>query len=131
VRIIFHTHKGNLENIFYLREERLNMVKVVEVNDGNFAQEVLASSLPVLVDFWAEWCAPCKMVSPVVEEIAVQFEGRLKVASLNVDDNPITASQYSVMSIPSLLLLKGGSEVERIVGAYPKKHLISKLEGIL
>ncbi len=107
------------------------MAKVVEVNDGNFAQEVLASSLPVLVDFWAEWCAPCKMVSPVVEEIAAQFEGRLKVASLNVDDNPITTSQYSVMGIPSLLLLKGGSEVERIVGAYPKKHLISKLEGIL
>jgi len=107
------------------------MAKVVEVNDGNFAQEVLASSLPVLVDFWAEWCAPCKMVSPVVEEIAAQFEGRLKVASLNVDDNPITTSQYSVMSIPSLLFLKGGSEVERIVGAYPKKHLISKLEGIL
>lgn len=107
------------------------MAKVVEVNDGNFAQEVLASSLPVLVDFWAEWCAPCKMVSPVVEEIAAEFEGRLKVASLNVDDNPITTSQYSVMSIPSLLLLKGGSEVERIVGAYPKKHLISKLEGIL
>jgi thioredoxin 1 len=109
----------------------LNMAEVVEVNDGNFAQEVLASSLPVLVDFWAEWCAPCKMVSPVVEEIAAEFEGRLKVASLNVDDNPITTSQYSVMSIPSLLLLKGGSEVERIVGAYPKKHLISKLEGIL
>lgn len=107
------------------------MAEVVEVNDGNFAQEVLASSLPVLVDFWAEWCAPCKMVSPVVEEIAAEFEGRLKVASLNVDDNPITTSQYSVMSIPSLLLLKGGSEVERIVGAYPKKHLISKLEGIL
>lgn len=109
----------------------MNMAKVVEVNDRNFAQEVLASSLPVLVDFWAEWCAPCKMVSPVVEEIAAQFEGRLKVASLNVDENPITASQYSVMSIPSLLLLKGGREVERIVGAHPKKHLISKLEGIL
>jgi len=107
------------------------MAKPVEVNDSNFDQEVLESSLPVLVDFWAEWCAPCRMISPVVEEIGDEYEGRLKVASLNVEDCPITASQYGVMSIPSLLVFQEGEEVERIVGALPKERLISKLEVIL
>ncbi len=107
------------------------MAKLMEVNDANFEQEVLKSSLPVLVDFWAQWCAPCRMISPIVEEIGEDYEGRLKVVSLNVDDNPITASQYAVMSIPSLLIFQDGKEVERIVGALPKEYLVSKLEGIL
>ncbi len=107
------------------------MAGPIEVNDSNFGQEVLKSSLPVLVDFWAEWCAPCRMISTLVEEIGAEYEGRLKVASLNVDDSPITTSQYGVMSIPSLLVFQEGKEVKRMVGALPKEHLIAKLEEIL
>ena len=107
------------------------MAEPIEVDDSNFDQEVLGAALPVLVDFWAEWCAPCKMISPIVAEIGDEYAGRLKVASLNVDNSPITASQYGVMSIPSLLVFQGGKEIERIVGALPKEHLVSKLEEIL
>lgn len=107
------------------------MAGPIEVDDSNFDREVLETTLPVLVDFWAEWCAPCKMISSIVAEIGNKYVGRLKVASLNVDNSPIKASQYGVMSIPSLLVFQGGEEVERIVGALPKAHLISKLEEIL
>ena len=97
------------------------------LNDDNFSNEVLESDLPVLVDFWAEWCGPCRMVGPVVEEIARDYEGRLKVCKLNVDQAPNTAAKYSIMSIPTLAVFKGGKEVERIIGALPRQAIEEKI----
>ena len=103
----------------------------VEVTDENFKAEVLDAKIPVLVDFWAEWCMPCKMLAPVVEAIAKEYEGKLKVCKLNVDDAPVTATQYSVMSIPTLLLFKEGKVVDKIVGVVPKAAIDSKLKPLL
>ncbi len=103
-------------------------MKPIVINDGNFQQEVLSSDKPVLVDFWAEWCGPCKMIAPVVEEIANQYEGKLKVGKLDVDANPTVPTQYGIRSIPTLLVFHGGKVVEQIIGAVPKKHLLSKLQ---
>jgi len=107
------------------------MSSPVEVNDGNFESEVLKSDLLFLVDFWAPWCGPCHMVSPIVEEIGENYEGKLKVGKLNVDENSQTASQYGIMSIPSVLFFKGGKVVDQIVGAVPKQHFIEKIDRIL
>lgn len=96
---------------------------MVNVTDANFKQEVLESNLPCLVDFWAEWCMACKMVAPVVEEIARENEGRLKVCKLNVDDGHETSSEYGVTSIPTLTIFKNGKAVDRIVGSVPKAKL--------
>ena len=93
------------------------------VNDKNFKQEVLESNLPALVDFWAEWCGPCRMVAPVVEQISKEYKGKLKVCKLNVDDSPKTASSYDIMSIPTLAIFKNGKVVDKIVGALPKAEL--------
>ncbi len=98
------------------------------VNDNNFEEEVLKSELPVLVDFWAPWCAPCSMVAPVVEEIAEEYEGKLKVCKLNVDEGQKTASEYRIMSIPTLTIFKDGTAVDMIVGAVPKSQLEEKLK---
>jgi thioredoxin 1 len=106
------------------------MSSPVELNDGNFESEVLKSDKPVLVDFWAPWCGPCRMVGPVVEEIAKDYEGKLKVGKLNVDDNSQTAVQYGIMSIPNLLFFKGGKVIDQIVGAVPKQHFIEKIDKI-
>ncbi|MBI3326240.1 MAG: thioredoxin [Nitrospinae bacterium] len=97
------------------------MGKALAVTDSTFAQEVLQSKQPVLVDFWADWCGPCKAIAPVVEELAGAYEGQLKVLKLDVDENPRTASAYRVQSIPTLLVFKDGKPAERIVGAVPKK----------
>jgi len=91
--------------------------------DDNFKQEVLEADLPVLVDFWAPWCAPCHMVAPAVEEIAAEYKGRLKVCKLNVDEGRGTASGYGIMSIPTLAVFKGGELVDKVVGALPKPDL--------
>ena len=99
----------------------------VQVNDGNFKQEVLESDLPVLVDFWAEWCAPCQMVAPTVEEIAKQYQGKLKVCKVNVDEAPKSAGNYGIMSIPTLSIFKGGQVMEQVVGAVPKSDLEKKI----
>ncbi|KPL05429.1 MAG: thioredoxin [candidate division Zixibacteria bacterium SM1_73] len=107
------------------------MSSPVEVNDGNFESEVLKSDLLFLVDFWAPWCGPCHMVSPIVEEIGENYEGKLKVGKLNVDESSQTASQYGIMSIPSVLFFKGGKVVDQIVGAVPKQHFIEKIDRIL
>jgi thioredoxin 1 len=107
------------------------MSSPVELNDGNFESEVLKSDLPVLVDFWAPWCGPCKMVGPIVEEIAKDYEGKLKVGKLNVDDKSQTAGQYGIMSIPNLLFFKGGKVVDQIVGAVAKQQFVEKLDKIL
>ena len=102
----------------------------ITATDRDF-DTVIAGETPVLVDFWAEWCGPCKMVSPIVEELAAEYPDRLKVAKLNVDDNPHTAMSYDVMSIPTLILYKDGEERKRIVGARPKHALVEELAEFL
>jgi thioredoxin 1 len=101
---------------------------IITVSDDSFDEEVAASETPVLVDFWAEWCGPCKMVAPVLEEIAADKAGELKIAKLNVDDNPRTAQRFQVMSIPTLLLFKAGEPTSRIVGARSKNQILSEFE---
>jgi thioredoxin 2 len=103
-------------------------VDPVTVSDATFAAEVERSPLPVLVDMWAPWCGPCRTVGPIVDQIAAELAGRLKVAKMNVDDNPATSSRFGVRSIPTLLVFKDGREVDRIVGAQPKAAIVSRLE---
>ena len=103
----------------------------VHVNDSNFAAEVVQSPLPVLVDFWAEWCGPCRMIGPVVEEIANELAGKLKVVKVNVDEAQNLAAQYRVMSIPTLMIFKQGKMVSQMVGAMPKEAMLSKVKPFL
>jgi thioredoxin 1 len=98
------------------------------VTDATFKDEVLDSELPVLVDFWAPWCGPCRMVAPVVDEISQQYAGRIKVVKMNTDENPEVASTYGIRSIPTLMIFKGGSRVDMVVGAVPKTTLATTLE---
>ena len=100
---------------------------VMEVSDANFQAEVLNAELPVIVDFWAAWCGPCRMVSPLIEEIAKDYEGKVKVTKLNVDENRETAGKYGIMSIPTILLFKDGSVSKQVVGAMPKTALVTEL----
>lgn len=102
---------------------------IVVVTDQDFERQVLRADLPVLVDFWAEWCGPCHMVAPVVEEIAAEQAGNLRVAKLNVDDNPRTAEQFGVMSIPTLILFRGGQERGRVIGVQGKESIVRALLG--
>jgi thioredoxin 1 len=104
---------------------------IVQVTDQNFEATVTASTQLVLVDFWATWCAPCKMLRPVVEELATEYEGRVVVAELDVDANPVTASKFTVLSIPSLILFRAGKPAERIVGYKPKAYLKQKIDAVL
>jgi thioredoxin 1 len=104
---------------------------LVHVNDKSFSLEVLNSDLPVLVDFWATWCGPCHSISPIVEELAKEFVGRVKVTKLNVDENPSIPSQYGVRGIPTLILFKGGKILDQIVGAVPKARLKAMIEKAL
>lgn len=101
----------------------------LKFTDANFQSEVLESDVPVLVDFYADWCGPCKMMSPVIEELAGEYEGTVKVGKLNVDEQPSTAQKYRVMSIPTMLVIKNGEAVETIVGAVPKSSIVEKLEA--
>lgn len=103
----------------------------VEFTETNFDQEVLKAATPVLVDLWAAWCGPCRMIAPVVEEFAGKYQGKVKVGKLNVDDHPAVAGQYRVMNIPTLLLFKDGSEVDRIVGVVPKEELARRIERVI
>ena len=107
------------------------MAEPVNVSDQQFEQQVLQAGNPVLVDFWAEWCAPCKAIAPIVEELAQEFDGKVSFAKLDVDSNPLTATQYGVRSIPTLLIFQGGKVVEQVVGAVPKAVLKKKLESVL
>ncbi len=102
-------------------------MKPLEITDVTFENEVLKSEVPVLIDFWAVWCGPCKMIAPVVEEIAKEYNGKLKVAKLDVDSNPKTAMSYGIRSIPTLLIIKGGQVVDQMVGAVPKNKIVEKI----
>ncbi len=107
------------------------MAAASEVTDSTFNQEVLESNVPVLVDFWAPWCGPCRMVAPVVEEIAVQYDGKVKVVKVNTDENPQVASAYGIRSIPTLMIFKDGQRVDMVVGAVPKTTVANTLEKYL
>lgn len=107
------------------------MAKPLEVCDTSFEQEVIKSALPTLTDFWAEWCSPCRMIAPILLEIAAKYDGKLKITKLDVDHNPATAMAFGVMSIPTLILFKNGQPVERIVGYQPKERLLKTLQPYL
>ena len=102
-----------------------------EIKDADFDKEVLKATLPVLVDFWAPWCGPCRMVSPVVDKLGEKYAGKIKVVKLNVDDNPETAQKYRVMSIPTLMFFKSGEVADTVVGAVPEARLQSKIDGVI
>lgn len=103
----------------------------MEFTEQNFEQEVTKSAVPVLVDMWAAWCGPCRLLTPVVEELAGKYQGKMKVGKLNVDDHPQVAGQFRIMNIPTLLLFKGGQEVDRIVGVVPKEELSRRVERVI
>ena len=107
------------------------MSNLLEVTDETFDTEIVNSDIPALVDFWAAWCGPCRMVGPVVEELAKEYDGRVKVMQLNVDNNPNTAQKYGIFSIPTILIFKGGQVAAQIVGAMPKKQYADKLNELL
>ena len=104
-------------------------MKPVEITDDNFESEVLKSGTPVLIDFWAVWCGPCKIIAPIVEELALEYDGKIKVGKLDVDSNQQTSIKYGVRSIPTLLLFKDGNVKETIIGAVPKKLIVEKLNA--
>lgn len=107
------------------------MAKPIELTDQNFESEVIKADKPVLVDFWAEWCGPCKMIAPAIEELAASYEGKAKIGKLDVDSNLQVASSYNVRSIPSLLIFKGGEVVDTIIGAVPKSEISKRLDSAL
>lgn len=102
----------------------------VNITDSSFEKEVLQSETPVIVDFWASWCGPCRMIAPMLEEVAKEMDGKVVIAKVDIDSNQATAQKYSVMSIPSLLFFKGGTLVDQMVGAVPKAQLIEKIEKV-
>ncbi len=106
-------------------------MKPIEITDGNFETEVLQSDKPVIIDFWAVWCAPCRMIAPIMEEFAQEYDGRLKVGKLDVDVNQQTAIKYGVRSIPTVLIIKNGEVVDTIIGALPKNVFVDKIEAVL
>ncbi len=105
--------------------------KTVTVTDADFEQTVLQSDTPVMVDFWAPWCGPCRAVAPTLEELAAQYEGKLVIAKVNTDENPRYMSEYGVMAIPTMIIFKNGEEVDRIQGAGPKSFYTSRIEALL
>ena len=107
------------------------MSAVQEVTDKNFEAEAVNSDLPVLIDFWAPWCAPCRAITPVVDELAKEYAGKLKVVKMNVDDNPVTPSRYGVRSIPNLLIIKNGQVKEQIIGAQPKGQFVTAISKVV
>ncbi|MFN3533922.1 MAG: thioredoxin [Desulfatiglandales bacterium] len=107
------------------------MSEVVHVTDSNFESEILNSDIPAMVDFWAEWCGPCKMVGPIIEELAKEYKGRIKIAKLNVDQNRDTPARYGIRNIPTMIFFKAGKAVDTVIGAYPKSFLEERLKALL
>ena len=107
------------------------MTKPVDVSDQDFTEKVIEAEKPVLVDFWAEWCGPCRMVAPIVEELAGEYEGKVDFTKLNVDFNPTVATTFGIRSIPTLLVFKGGKPVDQVIGAVPKAEIKKRLEAAL
>ena len=107
------------------------MAEIAEVTDGNFEAEVLQSDLPVVVDFWAEWCAPCRQIAPIVKELAGEYDGRVKIVKMNVDESPAAPGKYGVRAIPTLLAFQGGQVVEQLQGARPKAALEEMVQKLL
>ena len=106
------------------------MANVMEVTDNTFEKEVIESGIPAIVDFWAEWCMPCKIMEPVIGEIAKEFEGKIKISKINVDENTETATDLTVMNIPTLIFFKDGREAGRVTGVVSKKELLKKIEEL-
>lgn len=107
------------------------MADIQQVSDSSFDGDVLKAGVPVLIDFWAPWCGPCRAIAPIVEELASEYDGKLKIVKMNVDDNPQTPAQYGVRGIPNLILFKGGEVKQQIVGAVPKAHLVKAIDDVV
>jgi thioredoxin 1 len=107
------------------------MADIQQVSDSSFDGDVLKADVPVLIDFWAPWCGPCRAIAPIVEELAGDYDGRLKIVKMNVDDNPQTPAQYGVRGIPNLILFKDGEVKQQIVGAVPKAHLVKAIDDVV
>jgi len=107
------------------------MSNVIHLTDAIFEQEVLKSDIPVLIDFWAAWCGPCRLIAPYIDEISQEYQGKIKVCKLDVDNNQMTAMRYGIRSIPMLLFFKNGEVVDSILGAVPKKNIVEKIENII
>ncbi len=104
---------------------------IIEINDQNFQQQVLSNPLPVLVDFWAPWCGPCKMIAPKLEELAKEYEGKVTIAKVNVDNSPMIAGQFGIRSIPTLLFVKGGKVMDQVIGNVPKSDIESHIKALI
>ena len=107
------------------------MADIQQVSDSSFDGDVLKADVPVLIDFWAPWCGPCRAIAPIVEELAGEYDGKLKIVKMNVDDNPQTPAQYGVRGIPNLILFKDGEVRQQIVGAVPKAHLVKAIDDVV
>ena len=105
--------------------------KIIQLSDAAFEAEALQAALPVLVDFWAPWCGPCKAIGPVIDELAAEFDGKLKVCKMNVDDNPATPGKYGIRAIPTLILLKGGKVIDQVTGAVGKSQMVAMVQKAL
>ena len=112
-------------------ERRPRMSDVLQLTDDSFEEEITKSDIPAMVDFWAEWCGPCKMVSPVVEELAREYKGKIKIASMDVDGNRQTPGKFGIRNIPTLILFKNGEVAQTIIGAHPKSHIDAELKKLL
>ena len=106
-------------------------MKPVTITDANFESEIIKSNIPVLIDFWAAWCGPCKVIAPIVEDLAKEYDGKVKVGKVDVDNNQQTAIKYGIRSIPTLLIMKNGKVNDTIVGAIPKAQIVQKLKAVL